>query len=130
MQALATIDGYEARYGEVDAPMRERVEARLLDASALVLSEMGGYVPGEDEVLDANVEAVVCEVVRRAVSAAVEGASQYQQTAGAYSASVSFANPDGALYLSGSNRARLGISSGAVVAGRMVGPCSCSRRRK
>lgn len=121
MEPLATLADYEARYGAADSP--QRVTTRLMDATAIILSEMGTYAHGEDEALDLIARQVCCEMVHNALSAplGIEGATQYQQTAGSYSASMSFANADGSLRLLPSMRQKLGIGSCAVMTVGMVG---------
>lgn len=123
LQALATLEDYEARYGTVAESERTRLSARLADATALILSEMPGYEPGYDEVLDHNAQAVCCEMVHRAVTRpdGLDGVTQLQQTAGSLSASMSLSNPDGALYLSRSDRSRLGLDACVVCSARMSG---------
>lgn len=121
IEPLATARDYAERYGEPrDAG---QVETRLLDASAIILSEVPGYTAGADAVFDAVAKQVCCEMVHNAMSApmGVEGATQFQQSAGSYSASMSFANADGSLRLLPSMRQKLGIDSCAVMSVGMVG---------
>lgn len=121
IESFATLDDYEARYGAVPESQWPIVSSRLLDATALVLSEMPAYQVGQDEVLDLNVIAVCCEVVRRAICASqFEGITQTSQTAGSYNASVTFSNPDNALYLSSANKERLGLNDSFIGSAVMV----------
>ena len=127
IEPLATTADYEARYGAVGDDLKGRIGDRLLDATVLVLRAMPGYEPGGDPVLDRAAQAVCCSVVHRALDREdrAEGVSQYQQTAGVYNASVSFANPDGTLYLGASDRAMLGLDSGVVLTvGMEAAPCA------
>lgn len=129
LEPLATPDDYIARYGAVTEAVAARLPDLLLDSTALILTEMPGYLPGSDPVLDRNAKAVCCSVVHRALDRrpGFEGVNQASQTAGSYNQSMSFANPDGALYLGSSDRAKLGIDSGVVMtAGMEARPCACS----
>lgn len=121
LQPLATVDDYTARYGAVDTGTAARLPDMLLDATALIMAEVPAYAAGTDPVLDRNAQAVCCSIVHRALVSGIsyEGISQASQTAGSYNASVTFANPDGALYLSGADRARLGIDAGVVTTAQM-----------
>lgn len=127
LQPLATADEYQARYGTVDADTAARLPDMLLDATALIMAELPTYVAGNNPVLDRNAKAVCCAVVHRALDRRVgyEGVSQASQTAGSYNASMTFANPDGALYLGASDRARLGIDAGVVLTCQMGGASCC-----
>ena len=109
----ATEADYAARYGE---PADGRCAALLEDASALLDSEYLArygteWAEGEHPAFDRNACAVACAVVSRALSVpdGFQGATQYTQTAGSYSASMTMANPTADLYLTKSDRVRLGI---------------------
>lgn len=83
--------------------------ARLRDACALVASEMersGVAIDQGDEVQSANLKAVVCQMVHRAVGdgGALDGVTNQSRTAGPYTMSYTFANPDGGLYISAAER--------------------------
>lgn len=101
---FATLDDYMARYGTPDNP--DRVEVALADASALMLSayerRRGDYIEGLYPRFDRAATAVCCAVVARALSTtpSMDGVSAIQQTAGSYSASLTYGT-------SGSTRARL-----------------------
>lgn len=111
---LATVADYAARYGQ---PTDEgRVAALLEDATALLLSAYeqchgAAYQEGERPAFDRAAKATCCAIVSRAlnVPTGFEGATQYTQTAGSYSASVTLSNPTGDLWLSKSDRQRLGL---------------------
>ena len=115
MAAFATVDDYAERYGEPGN--RTMVAARLADASGLLeaawVEALGSeYSEGASAQFDRNAAGVCCAMVNRAMSApaALGGASQYSQGAGSYTASVSFANPTGDLYLTRGDRMALGLS--------------------
>lgn len=112
MDAFATVGDLEARWRELDGGERERAEALLMDATALISSMRGFCAPeGDDELALANLTAVTCAVVRRAMDAGggAYGVSQQSQTAGSFSESVTYTNPAGDLYLTKAERQRLGI---------------------
>lgn len=113
-RSFATKADYEKRYGS-GAP--ERVEVLLQDASALLRSNFiayhqTAYIEGLNLRFDENACAVTCAIVARAVNvpAGFEGASQYSQHAGPYESTLTFANPTADLYVTRSERTRLGLS--------------------
>lgn len=114
LKPFATVEDYIARYGEPSPDEADRLDALLLDATAYIQSEMPLYKPGQDEVMDANVKAVTCSVVWRVVSRPLEGISQVQQTVGPYTQGLSFANADGAMYLTRSEQSKLGTNTAFV----------------
>lgn len=89
IKAFATVADYTAAYGSVAD--EKRLEALLLRATGYLLPKLGEYAAGEDEVLDLNLSTVCCSMVNRALAVpdGMAGVSQYQQTAGSYTASVS-----------------------------------------
>lgn len=113
MEPFATVADYEGRFGDGG----ERLPAALGDASVAMLSEYEAfwgspYERGAHPEFDRAAESVCCSLARRSlnVPAGFEGASQYSQAAGAYSASLTFANPGGEIYLGKSDRAKLGLA--------------------
>lgn len=110
---LASVSDYRARFGDVED--EGRLAAMLEDASAMMLSAYLGrfgrpYREGDSSRFDLNARAVCCAVVSRSLSAgAYMGVSQYTETAGSYSGSVTYANPSGDMYLSKSDLRRLGL---------------------
>lgn len=117
--SFAEARDYAARYGQPDN--EARVGALLQDASALLLSAYESrfgeaYAEGRHQAFDRSATAVCCAMVSRAVNvpSGFEGATQYTQTAGVYSASVTLSNPTGELWLSKSDRDRLGLSGAQV----------------
>lgn len=115
---FATAEDYAARYGEPSDPAR--VEALLADASAILLTayegRWGSYAEGLHAAFDRSATAVACAMVSRALNVpeGMEGATQYSQTAGSYSASVTFANPTADLWLGKSDLRRLGLAGTRV----------------
>ena len=111
---VATLEDYEARYGTPDDP--GRVSTLLSDACDMLLTayedRWGAYEAGAHPAFDRGCKAVACAVVSRAVSVpdCFAGATQYSQTAGTYSGSVTFANPTADLWLGRSDLRRLGLA--------------------
>ncbi|TXF39071.1 hypothetical protein E4J93_01065 [Collinsella sp. BA40] len=114
---FATVEDYEARYG---SPAPENAAAVIADANDAVLGAYlradGNYEQGCNPVFDLNAKAVACAIAHRALSAPAgyAGASQYSQTAGPYSASLTFANPNGDVYIGRSELKRLGLAGTRV----------------
>lgn len=107
MAAFATAADLEARWRPLTAEEAARADVLLEDAAALIRSALKGF-PEPDP--DALKVASVAMVKRAMVAGDREGMSQASQTAGPYSASWSYANPDGALYLGSAERQLLGLS--------------------
>lgn len=118
IKAFATPDEYTAAYGAVAD--EKRLDALLLRATGYLLGKMDGYAEGEDEVLDLNLSTVCMAMVNRALSApdGMGGVSQYSQTAGSYTASVSLL--DQYMRPLPSELDLLGLNSGAVLSCRMM----------
>lgn len=118
---FATLNDYATRCGSVDAESQPRVEALLEDASAFLAGRfrdrMGcDYEEGINKTFDENAKAVCVAMVSRAVDipSALSGVTQQSQTAGSYSASYTYANPTGDLYLSRADLKRLGLGGTRV----------------
>lgn len=118
IRAFATADEYAAAYGAVAD--EKRLDALLLRATGYLLSKMDVYAAGEDEVLDLNLSTVCMAMANRALSApaGMGGVSQYSQTAGSYTASVSLL--DQYMRPLPSELDLLGLNSGAVLSCRMM----------
>ena len=108
------------------------VAALLEDASAYLRGayrrRMGvQYLAGSNPTFDENVKSVCVAMVARAVNApgAMAGITQQSQTTGPYSASVTFANPTGDLYLGRSDLKRLGLAGCRV---RSIQPMTAADR--
>ena len=117
MEPFATVQDYEARYGDVDDP--DQVETLLGDSSAFIASQPGLTLLGPDDrgydLQRANLVRVCCAVVRRSLTAGGwAGLSNLSQTAGSYNASVALANPTEDFYLTKSEKRALGITGGRI----------------
>lgn len=114
MEPFATPDDLQDRWRTLDKAEETRATVLLGDASALVAGELvraGVVVDPSDEVQAANLRSVCCSMVRRSMDVpdGMAGVSQCSQTAGPYSGSASFANPHADLYMTSSERRRLGL---------------------
>ena len=117
MEPFATVSDYEARYGEVDDS--EQVSTLLGDASAFVAAQPGFVLLPEDcdghALQQANLVRVTCAIVHRSLSAGdLAGVSNFSQTAGSYTASVTIANPTEDFYMTAAEKRSLGITGGRV----------------
>ena len=111
--AYATIEDLEARYGELTGEMQGRASVLLDDAAVLIDSA----ATIDTEARESAALVVSCAMVNRALQAAESdayGISQASMTAGSYSQSMSFANPSGDLYLTGTEKSMLGIGMGYI----------------
>lgn len=114
--AYATIDDLEARYGEVPIELSDRVDALLEDAATILDAQV--VVDISDQQQLARLRLVSCSMVNRALQAAESdayGISQASMTAGSYTQSMSYANPSGDLYLTGTEKRMLGIGTGYIL---------------
>lgn len=117
--AFASVEDYASRHGQPQDPAR--VAALLDDASACLLAayrrDTGEeWAEGASPTFDRAACGVCCSMAARALSTPTgfEGASQYTQTAGPYTASVTYANPTADLYMTKNDLRRLGLTGGRV----------------
>lgn len=119
VNAFATYEDLLERWSVGDPPDRGKAEALLLDASVYILARLPGHMwDAADPVMAANLEAVTCAMVTRAIASlqasAGYGVSQYSITASPYTESRSFQNPTGDLYLRADEKRLLGIGAQRV----------------
>ena len=117
MTPFATVEDYEARYGEVED--RDRVETLLGDATAFIAGYPGFKLlgPGDAgyDMQWANPVRVACAVVYRSQSAGdLAGFTDYSETGVGYSANVKLSNPSGDFYLTKQEERALRIGGGRV----------------
>lgn len=111
--AFATHADLADRWRTLSSAEQARADVLLGDASAIIRATVRGIdakIAAGD--LDALVpKSVACAMVKRAMQGPVDldGVTQTQQSAGPFSQNVSFANPSGDLYLTKSEKQRLGI---------------------
>lgn len=89
-------------------------ETLLARASAYIatkLARAGIEIDASDELQATNLQTVTVNMVRRSMSSGdADGFSQLSQTIGSTTASVSFTNPEGAFWLSASDKEILGLT--------------------
>lgn len=109
MAAHAFFDDYAARYAAEPAD-ETRITVLLEDASAIIDSMLsGGTAP------EALLTSTACAMVNRAMASdGMGGVSQYSEGAIGMTASVTYANPHGDLYLTQVERDALGIGGGCI----------------
>lgn len=102
---FATPDDLAARWHTLTQDERATAETLLGDASDLIMTQC----PRWREASDATLKRIACQMVKRAMLAMDRaGVSQSTQTAGSFSESASYSNPDGDLYLTSAERRSLG----------------------
>lgn len=120
MADFATVTQLESRWRPLTSAESTRAAVLLADASAQIRVECpdidtrittqeGASAPELDPIVP---ERVVCDMVKRAMLAAVDqpAMANYQQTAGPFSQSGTFVNPTGDIYLTKNERRLLGCS--------------------
>jgi hypothetical protein len=109
MSAYATVDDLMKRWRSLTEDEQDKAAVLLDDATAMIAAECKKARAHPPEGL---LKIVCVDMAKRAMSSPVDDipASNVQQTAGPYSASVTFANPMGDMYLTKANRKLLGFS--------------------
>lgn len=106
MGPFATVEDLEARWRGLSEAETRRAEALLEDASDLIRT----LVPDWESLGEGLLKRVTCQVARRAMLAADVGeVSSMQETTGPFSTQVSYANPQGDLYLTRLEKLQLGL---------------------
>lgn len=119
MSAFATAEDLQSRWRPLTAAEKQQANVLLEDASAILTAECPGI--GGVAAAVPLVKRVVCSMVQRAMAGGSGGAfpagvTQVSQTAGPFSGSFTFANPNGDLYLLESERRALrGLQGGGQV---------------
>ena len=103
---FATVADLEARWHALTSEERTRAERLLADASDLIRTSC----PNWARATPLTLQRVACAIVKRAMLASddIAGVTQHSQTAGSYSESFSYSNPDGDLYMTRSEKESLG----------------------
>jgi len=106
---FATTEDLEARWHPLTESETSKARTLLDDASDKIMSER----PDWRRLRPATLRRVCCAMVRRAMTADAtgipDGATQFSQTTGSFTDSVTLANPNGDLYLTSGERRDLGI---------------------
>lgn len=113
LEPFATVDDLQKRWRDLEVDEIPRAAVLLIDASNIIRSESGSSYNDPDELVSDVLEAVTCEMVKRAMLSPIDrpAVNSWQQGAGPYNESLSFTNPSGDLYLLASERKRLGIGT-------------------
>lgn len=118
-EPFATADDYRAQYPDDDVA-DARLAALLRAASLRLDTDLGrfkpGYERGADVVYDEKLSVACCEMVHDAatVPGAMQGATQYSQGAGGYTASVTYSAARGRLSLTKPLRHLLGFERDGI----------------
>ncbi|AIY01210.1 hypothetical protein ART_1611 [Arthrobacter sp. PAMC 25486] len=115
MEPFATLQDLEVSWPAINESQREDAPQKLVEASLIIRA----LKPDIDalilvELMDPDLpKMVVCGMVKRALKTpdAGEGIGTQQQTAGPFSQSFTYTNPDGNLYLSKLDKRILGIGA-------------------
>lgn len=115
MEPFATVDELELSWPAITPAQAEDAPQKLVEASLIIRA----LKPDIDalilaELMDPDLpKMVVCGMVKRALKTpdAGGGIGTQQQTAGPFSQSFTYTNPDGNLYLSKLDRKLLGIGA-------------------
>lgn len=103
---FATATALEGRWRPLSQTERDTAGLLLSDASDVIMTQC----PHWQTLRAATLERVVCQMVKRAMlNMDVAGVTQNSQTAGSYTESMTYSNPDGDLYLTSSEKRSLGI---------------------
>lgn len=113
MKTFASVDDLAVRWRELQSNEEGKAVALLDDATAMLSGELakaGIAVDETNAVQAANLRAVCCAMVRRAMDSSEDGAyTQTSMTAGPYTQSWTPANPHGDMYLTNTERKTLGL---------------------
>lgn len=112
MQPLATIADLQKGWRDLSDDEALAANTLLERASAqlyTLLNNHGIAVDVSNEIQAINLCTVTCNMVRRVLDISAANVSQISQTIGSTTASMSFSNPDGSLYLTKADREMLGL---------------------
>lgn len=126
--AFATADDLQAGWRTL-SPSEQDVAGELIERASAQLSSLlaakGVAVDPEDEIQATNLKTVTCNMVRRSMaSGGPDGMQSASQTIGSTTASVQWANPDGAFFLSRTDKECLGLVGGGRVGWAPLGGVS------
>lgn len=118
LQSLVTVPELEAFWRPLTEPEKTRAQSLLLMASNRLrgMAERIGINLDDkvnaSEIYKSNVQYVIMEAVKRAISTPIDQApvNSEQITAGPYSQNLTFTNPSGDLWFKKSDLAEIGLS--------------------
>lgn len=116
MEAFATAADLAAGWRPLTESEADVAEELLVRATGFIAAELaarGRAVDPADELQALNLKTACCNVVRRSMSpAGGDGVASMSQTVGSTSASVSYANPTAAFFLTKAELRMLGLAGG------------------
>lgn len=124
---FAEVSDIESRWRTLDSGERDRAQALIQDASAM-LSKLVTDIDVADEEQMQLLNIVCCNMVIRAMSATEAdsyGASNMSMTAGPYTQSWTYPNPTGDMYITKFEKRLLGITSSYIGSIRPKIGCDC-----
>ena len=109
-EAFATVADLEARWRGLSEQEQARAKVLLLDAADLIRTTTRRW----RELPESTLKRVSCQVVRRAMGSdsIPGGVSSMSTTDGPFTQQFSYANPQGDLYLTKTERKSLGVGVG------------------
>ena len=116
VDAFATTQQLEAGWRPLTDTERHRAKKLLDDAAVIIRAEFPrGYDFADLELIDA-LGVVSCNMVRRALATPLTSApvSSTQVTAGPYQETLTYANPAGDMYLTGTDRKMLRLGTSRI----------------
>lgn len=119
--AYATVADLEARWRELTDVEATQAETMLSDA-ALIIDAFTTIDPEDEAALD-RAKYVSCAMVERAMMAAASdgfGVNNMSATMGPFTQQVTYANPNGDLYLTSTEKKLLGIGASFITQLRPV----------
>lgn len=111
--SFAEPEDLEARWHTLTDSERERASLLLVDASDKIMTD---YPHAVNRVSATTLKRIVCQMVKRAmtVQSEFEGVKQMSQTTGSFADSYTFANPDGDLYFTSSEKQSLTMGDNRI----------------
>lgn len=113
MELFASAEDLAARWRDLSPEEAKRAVVLLGDATAMLHGEFakaGLTVDLKDEVQATNLKSVCCAMVKRAMDSSEDGAyKQASMTAGPYTQSWTPANPNGDMYITATEKKKLGL---------------------
>ena len=111
LEPFATVKDLAARWRELSVTELSRAEVLLADASNTIRRKAGDSFEFPDELTEATLVMVTCEMVKRAMMTDVDtpAINSSQTGIGPFQKTLNYANPTADLYLTKSEKEMLGI---------------------
>ncbi|OFR01170.1 Gp19/Gp15/Gp42 family protein [Alloscardovia sp. HMSC034E08] len=112
-ESFATTTDLEIRWHALTESEKKRAQVLLEDASDKIRTD---YPTAITTVSEGTLRRIVCAMVKRAMTVQTdyEGVKQMSQTTGSFADSYTFANPDGDLYFTSSEKQSLTVGDNRV----------------